>query len=435
MSYPPPPIQPFERFQPTDGLLIRAEHWVRSHAYHRQRQNLHYQALHQPGIVCGLGVRPIDAPGDIAVEFRDRRWLQIEPGVAIDVFGNPIVVAEPIPYRISVTLPPAGAVTVYLVISHVDPETLHRKQAGEFLQETFRLDEKLNPPTEHELELCRIQLQAGMPALDAPQDVLFPGINQLDLRHRLSIGGRSQGWVRLAQGLYSDPASDRNLDSLKGLLESTQALYPALQGSPDIDRVQLNTADPLNSYDLVYVTGEAALGLKSADVDKIQRYLASGGVIVIDTPPKGLELAKSTLALAERLRIGLKPFDQLPLHHPLRRKPFLFPSLPKIHQNPLRLVAGDGLIMGSFLATGWGFEADPPLSRETVRTAQELGINLLHYAWQRRHLTTLLGSNTLNAAPLPSVPNPLQPPPPPPLPPATAPVVATDKGSVFDQFI
>ncbi|HEY9877333.1 MAG TPA: hypothetical protein V6D29_02700, partial [Leptolyngbyaceae cyanobacterium] len=157
-------------------------------------------------------------------------------------------------------------------------------------------------------------------------------------------------------------------------------------------------------------------------------------VLVVDTPPKGLELAKSTVALAERLRIALKPFDQLPTDHLLRRNPFLFPSLPKIHQNPMRLVAGDGLIMGSFLAAGWGLEADPPLPRETVRTAQELGINLLHYAWRRRHLTSLLGSSLSVAASIPA-PNPLQPPPPPRLPQATAPVVATDNGSVFDQFI
>lgn len=39
-----------------------------------------------------MGVRVITAPAEAAAKFRDCRWLEIQPGIAIDLEGNPIVV-------------------------------------------------------------------------------------------------------------------------------------------------------------------------------------------------------------------------------------------------------------------------------------------------------------------------------------------------------
>ena len=55
----------------------------------------------QPGIVFGLGVRSIPAPEYASVQYRDGRWLEIKPGIAIDLQGNPIVVPELETYRIA----------------------------------------------------------------------------------------------------------------------------------------------------------------------------------------------------------------------------------------------------------------------------------------------------------------------------------------------
>jgi fatty acid desaturase len=35
--------------------LMNADRWRRAHEYHHERQNIHYQSLNQPGIVCGWG--------------------------------------------------------------------------------------------------------------------------------------------------------------------------------------------------------------------------------------------------------------------------------------------------------------------------------------------------------------------------------------------
>ena len=49
--FPPPSINSLERLLVRDGLMLNAERWRRSQEYHRQRQNIHYQSLNQPGII------------------------------------------------------------------------------------------------------------------------------------------------------------------------------------------------------------------------------------------------------------------------------------------------------------------------------------------------------------------------------------------------
>jgi hypothetical protein len=43
------------------------------------------------------------------------------------------------------------------------------------------------------------------------------------------------------------------------------------------------------------------------------------------------------------------------------------------------------------LSSAWGLDPDLSLSRADIRTAQELGINILHFAWKRRSMMQLLG--------------------------------------------
>ena len=41
------------------------------------------------------------------------------------------------------------------------------------------------------------------------------------------------------------------------------------------------------------------------------------------------------------------------------------------------------LVIGS-LSSGWGYDENLALTRDQIRGAQELGINILHFAWRRR---------------------------------------------------
>jgi len=392
--FPPPSIVPFERLRAADGLLINADRWRRAHEYHRQRQNAHYQCLNQPGIVCGLGVRVIAAPPKVEAQYRDKRWVQIQPGIAINLVGNLIVVPQPIEFRVTTESSEGSEpVMVYLVASYVDPDELRFDGKSENAQETFRLDEKSSPPESSEIELCRILLQPGKTAITQPADVFFPGYNQIDLRYRSHVQVRPQAFVRMAQVNHSDPECARSFFNLSYLLQSVEALYPALRGADELGQVTLEPEDEAveaDAYDLLYLTGKQALSLNKREFDALNNYLEAGGVLLVDAPLEGTALVESIKTIAQQLGFSLEPLEKLRRDYPLRTRPFLFAALPMLNQQSIQLSTGGGIILlVGDLATAWGPDKELALPRLTIRTAQELGINILQYAWRRRQLVGL----------------------------------------------
>jgi hypothetical protein len=448
--FPPPKTQPFERLQVQDGLLMNAERWRRAHEYHRQRQNVHYQSLNQPGIVCDLGVRLIPAPTEVSAQYRDGRWLQIQPGLAIDLLGNIIVVPEPIDYRITTEVATEEAAIVYLVVSYVDPEKLRRKEQREFVQETFRIDEKPSPPSELEVELCRIFLTKDTVQLENPTDVFFPQQNALDLRYRTQAKSRSQAVVSIAQ-INSHLPNLKTYSNLSYLLQSVAALYPAFEGADKVGQLTMQSEEKfkLENYDLLYLSYQPSQSLKVLQWDAITQYIESGGVLLVEISTEGTniqelrgvqqELKKAIANLelntnapnpsyqnptkkvevssirqklkteiadiktdldeqisqvslvfkdfAQTLGTPLESLEHLNRNHPLRTQPFLFAALPVINEQEIQLLVGGGIIViiGN-LSTAWGLDETLSFPRETIRTAQELGINILNFSWRRRQL-------------------------------------------------
>ena len=452
-SFPTPPIKPLERVQVRDGLLMNAERWRRAHEYHHERQNIHYQSLNQPGIVCGLGVKLIPPPSEVISQYRDGRWLQIQPGIAIDLVGNPIIVPEPIEFRIASENLTLNPLTVYLVVSYVNPEKLRRKEQREIIQETFRIDEKTNPPMELEVELCRILLEPGAvagleaPPLQNPADVFFPGANCLDLRYRSQVRSRPQGVVQVALINPSSLADETSLSNLSYLLQSVTALYPTLEGNLDVGRVTLQPEEKtqLSNYDLLFLHYQQSQVLKERQWYSLKQYLEAGGVLLVEATTEGtnikeltaikhelqkaianLEISQNTSDdaelsairqeltaelesvttdldeknksfsqlfqdIAQKLGISLASLEPLNRNHPLRIQPFLFSALPTINEQPIQILIGGGIVfvVGN-LSSAWGLDEELSLPRETIRTAQEMGINILHFAWRRRQMMQAL---------------------------------------------
>ena len=402
-SFPPPPIDPFERLHIYDGLMMNRQRWLLAHDYHRRRQNVHYQSLNQPGIVCGLGVRLIEPPAEVSAQFRDRRWLEIQPGIAIDLEGNPIVVNEAIDrkYRIRTETPVTGTLTVYLVVSYVEPDNPERQQNTEVLREWFRFDEITHPPSDREIELCRIQLQPGTIKLENPTDVFFPEFNQLDLRYRIQAQARPQAVVRVAQMKHRDTddgyntargkLSDRHRENLSFLIQSLAALYPHLQGETEIEQVSLQTPKSVAFYDLLYLADWQIVELDETEIYTLKIYLKMGGIILMDSPTNNESLVDSINdIITQELETDLQSWQELSRNHPLRTQPFLFGSLPNINQSSMQLWQGGGIILVTgTLSNAWGLD-DESLNRNDIRTAQELGINFLHFAWQRRYMMQLI---------------------------------------------
>ncbi|MBF2064579.1 MAG: DUF4159 domain-containing protein [Calothrix sp. C42_A2020_038] len=386
--FPTPPITPFERLQAADGLLINAIRWRKAHDYHRLRQNAHYQSLNQPGIVCGLGVRVIPAPRNIEAQFRDNRWVQIQPGIAIDLLGNLIVVPETLPFRIATEARGSDALLVYLVASYVDPDELRRSSQKDVVQETFRIDEKSTLPTSSEIELCRVLLQPGEVRITPPDDVFFPGYNNIDLRYRVQAQSRPQALVRMAQVNNSDKECARSFFNLSYLLQSVESLYPSLRGNEEVGQVTFS--ENLQEYDLLYLTGKQGLTLNSNEFENFKNYLNSGGVLLVDAPLDANALTESIKALAQQLEFPLRPLEEWRRDHPLRTKPFLFAALPIVNQQPIQILTNGGIILvNGDIGSVWGLDSKLSLPRLTIRTAQELGINILQYAWKRRQFIGL----------------------------------------------
>jgi hypothetical protein len=401
-SFPPPPIQPLEQLHVKDGLMINAERWRRAHEYHQQRQNMIYQALNQPGIVAGLAIHLVAAPSEVPAKYRDQRWLEVQPGLAIDLSGNLIVVPQPVVFRIAAgETPMPDSMTVYLTISHVDPKNLVRREQPEVIQETFRLDEKTSPPDNLEIELCRIQLKSGEVELRRPVDVLNPELNQIDLRHRLLVQARPQEMAKVAlvQTLMTsktsatDPYMEaRYLSNLDFLLEASAVLYPSLRGEP-AQRFSLNEMDfeLLQDCNCLFIPGTSALTLEPEETSLLKQFLETGGIFVTEVFAEDSSALESVQALANDLDIALQSLHQLPPKHPLKTQPFLFSALPSLYGQEIQILCGDGMVvMVGELSSAWGANSALAMSRSDIRMAQEFGINILHFASKRRALRQLL---------------------------------------------
>ncbi|MBE9208007.1 DUF4159 domain-containing protein [Nostoc sp. LEGE 06077] len=392
-------IHPLERLQIQDGLLINAERWKRSHDYHRQRQNIHYQSLNEPGIVQGLGVSLILAPKDVPSQYNDKRWLQIQPGIAIDVNGNPIVVPQQIDFHISADITEEKPRLIYLVVRYVDPDTLQRKQVSEFEKqvskfetETFRIDEKTTPPDTFEVELCRILLQPGLVTLEHPQDVFYPSLNSLDFRYRKIARSRPTAVVRAAHLDTQETKEGNSFANLSSLLRYTESLTCTIQGDEQIARLSFPLLDPTIAinYDLLFITGSEPLILNVQELANLKSYLDGGGVLLVESPTDAVDRLESVLEITENLGTPLEDLRRLDRHHPLRTQPFLFAALPSFNQKHLQiLVAGGIVLVIGDLSLAWGLDEKLTLPRETIRTAQELGINILNFGWNRKQMTQL----------------------------------------------
>ncbi|MBE9047345.1 hypothetical protein IQ255_23585 [Pleurocapsales cyanobacterium LEGE 10410] len=115
--------------------------------------------------------------------------------------------------------------------------------------------------------------------------------------------------------------------------------------------------------------------------------------------PKGISLTKDLDEITQQVAEFTTEIDRLTQansgaiaqNHPLRNQPFLFARFPTINEQQIEVFNWGGiiLIIGD-LSAAWGLNSNLNLSRETIRTAQEMGINILHFAWQKRHLAELM---------------------------------------------
>ncbi len=361
--------------------------------------------------------------------------------MAIDIEGNPIIVKQPEEFRITSDPSNGQPLLVYVVVNYVDPSQLRRANTGNgsnTMQETFRIVEKLQPDPQ-DVELCRIWILPDTTALETPPDSFRPGPNQLDFRWRRYPRPYPQLRVQVGQvrGTDRGDGSSREADEIaaKGLtdlLRSLDTLYPQMAGvssiHPYVDR-SLNRDTPFPCQ-LLYIRLPVLLGLSNPALQRLQTHLQQGGTLLVVTNfsqstlldllnirrelEKGLgeadidpnlmgqiqaelremavaiqeqlsTLEQSLAAIAPKLGITLTTSGDLDDDHPLRTQPFMFSQLPTRLGHPVYVKAWGGLVyMIGDLTYSWGRGTTANLPREVLRSAQEWGINLLHFAAQRQ---------------------------------------------------
>jgi hypothetical protein len=387
-QYPLPTINPFERFQASDGILVNAQRWKYAHDYHRKRQSFFYQTLYQPGIVSGLGVKILNRGSNQPQAQAERPLVEIQPGIAIDYHGNPIIIPEPQAIYIDKEPNLDKPLTIYLVISYQDPDELENPQDTDLVKEQFRIDVKSDLPTLDEVEICRVLIPPGDPVyLSISKNVFLPGAHCLDFRFRATVAIRSLQFVRIAQIKHPGKEYNRNFINLSYLLKATSVIYPPLEGIAPVGLVSWQE-DTIYDYDLLYITG-AEFKFSQQDIEAWRNYLITGGVILIDLRPNESSAVEYIQNLLQNtLKLSWKALSE---RHLLRQQPFLFASLPSsLASEAIKVFIGSGIILVvGDLGAAWGVDEKLSLSRSMIRDAQEFGVNILYYAWQRRTMTNL----------------------------------------------
>ncbi len=374
-QFPYPEAIPLERLRIYDSLVMNADRWRLAHHYHGHRQSIIYQSLYQPGIVYGLGITVLAEPPEHSnqtFQNRDRqrqeiRWIEIQPGVAIDHQGNPIVVDQNTDrnYRIAFDVLENRTCTVYIVMRYVDPEQLQHSAQTTTIQDRFRFDQKTDPPEFGEIELCRVELGSNRVVLAVPSNPFDPDTNQIDVRYRLQAQVRSQAMLQIGTLRQWQPQIH---DAISALSRSCNSLFPKLQSSLHSSTTPF---DQLSHDDIVYVEPES-LDFRNSYLDE---YLQESGGVLLSIVPDGSSAPSGLI-------------DWKDHGHFVRSQPFLFTQLPE-SVGLWIAPQGEVIVTTQSLANAW---LGTGSTRQEIRTAHELGINILHFIWQRRQLFKSLPS-------------------------------------------
>jgi hypothetical protein len=379
-------VSEFKRVNPFRGLMIDESAWADAHDYHRLIARLHLLVGHGWGIVEGL---------EVIADDRIPNTIVIRPGIAVDVQGHALLIAQE--RRLPISAP--NGTTLY-VAARLHEEMTSPQRFWNDLDEYTRIVERCEtqivttPPVEPTMELARFTVDG--PIRNAV-DVLDPKPGEIDLRYREHLLVRPRPDVAIAQLIVDEADGTENgkadgqgasksggarnhLLGLRHLLREiaqTTAYRPRWAGV-------VRPGDALPQVSLLYAGGTRGFSLADASQSPLRAFLDNGGVILFDScaEAKGDEFIRSVQDLAKALGRELKPVTRW---HPLLTARHVF-AQPPLETDKQALLEGDGIILSvADYGCAWvGGREDKPLAREAIRSALELGVNAAVYARRRQ---------------------------------------------------
>jgi hypothetical protein len=389
-----------KRVNPFQGLVIDADTWQDAHSYHRDQQKLHVLAFHDTGIVSGLEVTAINPPDDS---------VNINAGMAIDPDGNVILVPQKQRYKLK-TLNVKGAIYLIIQFREIPGEPYQPPEGGQptRILEAYRIQERDVLPSEPYVELARIDFDPAQSTIREAANGAKPGINEIDLRTRknakktalesravgpavvspLSVppaakeSGPKEALV-IGHVTLGEVAHDLHLNGLRNLVKE----YNRRADFTVVVEDQVNIGKTLKRYSLLYLTGNGRFELSAEQQSALRDYIKSGSIVIGDgcsssstvSDIKGAkEFGLSFIRWAGKLDCKLEVVKR---GHQLLMGEYLFSEVPPGCEAAMLLEGGNMISNSSDYGCAWagGYE-DKPLARETIRSATEMGGNLISYA-------------------------------------------------------
>lgn len=365
-------VSEFKRVNPFRGLMIDEEAWADAHDYHRLQGRLHLLTAHGWGIVEGL---------EVLADPQVPNTLLVRPGVAFDYQGHPLLLAQE--RRLEMTA--AAGTTLYVVLRWREELTAPQRfwnDLDEYTRVVERCDALVQeaPPTQPMLELARLTI-AG-PVRNAG-DPLNPQPGELDLRFRERLMVRPRPELAIAQLTLDDAnQASGHLLGLRYLLREIGLTTGYRARWAGVVRAE----EPLPPVALLTLSGSGAFKVPDGTLANLREFLDNGGVLLCDCcgAKPSADFVGSVEALAKRLERPLQPVDR---SHPLLSSRHIFAAPPLVDgKAETTLVEGNGLVLSTVdYGCAWqGGGPEKPLSREAIRAALELGVNLAVYARQRQ---------------------------------------------------
>ncbi len=384
-----------KRVNPFQGLVIDSDTWRDAHDYHRDQQRLHLLAFHGTGIIGGLQVKA-NEPADLSIS--------IKPGLAVDPEGNIIIVPDAQHYKIQTR--EKGIIYLIIQFREVPGEPYQPSEGGQptRILEAYRIQERDQLPKEPYLELARIDFNPADAVIKDASRADQPGKNQIDLRHRQeavqapppvppgpaaapekAAAPRREPPVQspeaflIGHAVLGEAARDQHIRGLRNLVRGLNGLSGSNIGLEE--NVKLGKIN--GRFGLVYLTGSSDFSLAPDEQSALAGFLDSGGVILGEgcdgqkqggAKEFGLAFNKVASSLDCKLEVIQRDHPLLSAHH-------IFTEIPPGAGPAMLLEGGRMMYSGCDYGCAWsGGHEDSPLPREIIRSAVEMGENIIAYS-------------------------------------------------------
>jgi hypothetical protein len=376
---------------PFPGLAIDADVWRDAHNYNRDQQRLHNLVFHQTGIIEGLEVTSREPP-DLSVD--------IHPGLAVDPQGYLIFVRNIYHYE----LKNHNKGTVYLIIQFREiPEGPYQPPEGgqpTRIVDGYRIQERTDLPDEPYLELARIEMDPNKNVIKDAKNGMNPGWNEINLGFRKTVtkspaaqpseesGIIFPGIAHPKPGIKIGYASLDGTDDgrhLKGLRNIAREIKMKCGWAVEVKENLAFDMD-ISKYTMIYLTARDNFRFTEGQLLNLKEvFLKSNGLLLIDecseseTNDKKAKKRNPVFEeLANQFKIELKPVQR---DDPLLSNVNVFSEVPLGMKSGLFLKGG-GVIYTNhdYGCACQGGHKDFPLSRDDIRSALEIGTNIVYYA-------------------------------------------------------